>query len=149
MVWEKRHIAVHEAGHAVMACRFNIEIIKVSIIRNDDVAGRVFEAFPDEIVTTENADRRIPYLLGGYAAAVVFGSTTRGSNNDFNEVRWPLQSLNLGSLDDWKECAVDIMRRPSNVRSVELVVEQLMQHGEIGVDVVKACIATADNASAD
>jgi hypothetical protein len=148
MVWEKRHIAIHEAGHAVMACRFNIEIIKVSIIRNDDVAGRVFEAFPDEIVTTESADRRI-YLLGGCAAAVVFGSTTRGSNNDFNEVRWPLQSLNLGSLDDWKECAVDIMRRPSNVRSVELVVEQLMQHGEIGVDVVKACIATADNASAD
>jgi len=148
MAWEKRHIAIHEAGHAVMACRFNIEIIKVSINRDGDVAGRVFEAFPDEKVTAQNADRRIPYLLGGYAASVVFGSTTRGCNNDYNEARWPLQSLNLGSLDDWKACAVDIMHRPSNVRSVELVVEQLMQHGEIGVDVVKACIATADSASA-
>jgi hypothetical protein len=56
--------------------------------------------------------------------------------------------LDLGSLEGWKACAVDIMRRPSNVRSVELVVEQLMQYGEVGVDVVKACIATADSASA-
>jgi hypothetical protein len=135
-----------------MACRFNIEIIKAWIIQDGDtagdIAGCVVEAMPDEKVTAQNASQRIPYLLGGYAAAVVFGSTTRGSNNDFNEVRWPLQSLNLGSLDDWKACTVDIMRRPSNVRSVELVVEQLMQHGEIGVDVVKACIPTADSASA-
>ena len=96
----------------MMACRFNIEIIKVSIIRDGDIAGRVFEAFPDEKVTAQNANRRIPYLLGGYAASVVFGSTTRGSNNDFNEARWPLQSLDLGSLEEWKACAVDIMRRP-------------------------------------
>ena len=120
-----------------MACRFNIEIIKVSIIRDGDVAGRVFEEFPDEKVTAQNADRRIPYLLGGYAATVVLGSTQRGSNNDFNEVRWPLQSLELGSLDAWKARAVEIMRRPSNVRSVELLVEELMQYGEVGVDVVK------------
>jgi Peptidase family M41 len=148
MAWERRHVAIHEAGHAVMACRFNIEIIKVSIIQDSDVAGRVFEAWPDEKVTAQNANRRIPYLLGGYAASVVFGSTIRGSNNDFEEVRWPLQSLELGSLDAWKARAVDLMRRPSNVRSVELVVEQLMQCGEVGVEVVKACIATADSASA-
>jgi hypothetical protein len=42
----RRHIAIHEAGHAVMACRFSAEIIKVSIVRDGDVADRVFEAFP-------------------------------------------------------------------------------------------------------
>jgi hypothetical protein len=132
-----------------MACRFNIEIIKVTIVSDGDAAGRVFEAFPDEKVTAKNATARIPYLLGGYAASVVFGSTTDGTREDFEEVRWALDvKLDLGSLEDWKSSTVEIMRRPENVRSVCLLVEQLMQHGEVGVDVVKACITPADSASA-
>ena len=148
MAWEKHHVATHEAGHAIMACRLGKRLSRVSIVQDDDegTAGRAPDKGGTQMTTRQDAGDRALVMLAGYAACVAadLPLPQGGCNNDFNNANWALMRFDLGSLDVWKERAIEIMERDANRRAVALLVERLMKHEEISFDVVEACIAQVD-----
>jgi cell division protease FtsH len=87
---EKRRVAVHEAGHAVVA-QFSDHaqpLHRVSIIPRGMALG-VTQQTPGEdrhIMTEPQLESRLRVLMGGYAAErVVFGNVSSGAENDLKE----------------------------------------------------------------
>ncbi len=142
----EQQTAIHEAGHAVMACRCGPKLSSVSIVRDDQegIAGFVRGPEASQVASPQEAADRVLFILGGYAACIAAGVPAKGCNTDFNDANWLLMQWDLGSLDDWKSRAVEMMRLPSNKAAVRLVVERLIEAGEIEFDAVKACVVQAD-----
>jgi cell division protease FtsH len=87
---EKRRVAVHESGHAVVA-RFSPEaesLHRVSIIPRGMTLGVTQQtpAADRHLMTEPQLESRLRVLMGGYAAErLVFGSISTGAENDLKE----------------------------------------------------------------
>ena len=84
---EKRLVATHEAGHAVIGLKLKNaeEVVKITIIPRGDAGGYCMSTPKEErfVQTGEEIRERICGLLGGrIAEELVFGSTTTGAHND-------------------------------------------------------------------
>jgi cell division protease FtsH len=88
---ERRILAYHEAGHALMAHLMGsaMELQKVTIVSRGDALGYAFY-LPEEdryLHTKEELVDRMVIALGGRAAEeVVFGRVTNGAANDLEKV---------------------------------------------------------------
>lgn len=86
---EKRTVAYHEAGHAVVSKLLNIDKIqKVSIIPRDKALGYVLK-FPTEdkfLYTKQELLNKVIVLLSGRASEEIFiGEISTGASNDIKE----------------------------------------------------------------
>ncbi|MBW3603163.1 MAG: AAA family ATPase, partial [Actinobacteria bacterium] len=83
---ERHRIAVHEAGHAVVAALvgFGMAIERVSLLARGRVLASVEHAEGDALLLTEDqAHRRLVTMLAGRAAEVVLcGSASTGAEDD-------------------------------------------------------------------
>jgi cell division protease FtsH len=88
---EKRRVAFHEAGHALMACAFpNTDPVhKVSIIpRGPGALGYVLQRPEDDrhLMTQGELEGRIKVALGGtMAEELTFGEISNGATSDLNQ----------------------------------------------------------------
>ncbi len=86
---EKRTVAYHEAGHAVVAKILNMDKIqKISIIPRDKALGYVLK-FPTEdkfLYTKQELMNKVTILLAGRASEEIFiGEISTGASNDIKE----------------------------------------------------------------
>jgi cell division protease FtsH len=87
---EKKRIAVHESGHALVAHLSPLAepVKRVTIIPRGMTLGSTRQ-IPGEdrhVVTRSELDQRLRVLLGGYAAEqVVLGETSSGAENDLRQ----------------------------------------------------------------
>jgi cell division protease FtsH len=86
---EKRILAYHEAGHAVMAYLMGDPVQKATIVARGDALGYTFH-LPDEDRYLHNREELIDWmqigLAGRAAERVVFGRVTNGAANDLEKV---------------------------------------------------------------
>ena len=85
---DKRIVAYHEAGHAVMTYLAGEEISRASIIgTTSGVGGAVFGAESDSVfLTKERIEKKIKICVGGRASeAIKFGDVTTGASNDITQ----------------------------------------------------------------
>ena len=87
---EKRRVAVHEAGHAVVAhfCEHCEPLHRVTIIPRGMALGTTQHtpAADRHLMTQPEIDARLRSLMGGYAAErVVFGDVCSGAANDLQQ----------------------------------------------------------------
>ena len=147
---EITRIAIHEAGHAVACVRLfpsrvsdNVSIepdheemslgrhaseeLRVSVHTSDNQADVIFLA-------------EATYCCAGYAALLAAGHSKAqalaGCDQDFDEA---------GSfLEAGKRDAVELMRRPENLRAVELIAKELLQRKRLNGDHVAVLIDFSD-----
>lgn len=86
---EKRVVAHHEAGHAIVGKVLDIDMIqKISIVPRGQALGYVLK-FPDEdryLLTKEELLNKIKMLLGGRAAELlIFNEITTGAQDDLKK----------------------------------------------------------------
>jgi cell division protease FtsH len=86
---EKRTVAFHEAGHAIVSKMLNIDKIqKISIIPRDKALGYVLK-FPTEdkfLYTKKELSNKVTVLLAGRASEEIFiGEISTGASNDIKE----------------------------------------------------------------
>ena len=83
---ERHRIAVHEAGHAIVAKLLNVGIVeKVSILRRGRALGVTLVTEDDDAILQSEAQwtARMTMLLGGRSAeALLLGSISTGAAND-------------------------------------------------------------------
>ncbi len=86
---EKRILAYHEAGHAVMAYLMGEPVQKATIVARGDALGYTFH-LPDEDRYLHTREELIDWmkiaLAGRAAERVVFGRVTNGAANDLEKV---------------------------------------------------------------
>jgi cell division protease FtsH len=89
---EKRQIAIHEAGHALVACSIATAdpVHKVSIIpRGSGAGGYVMQRPEDDrfLMTRSQLETNIKVALGGtIAEEIVYGDISTGATSDLNQV---------------------------------------------------------------
>jgi cell division protease FtsH len=87
---EKRRVAVHEAGHAVVA-RFSADtepLQRVSILPRGMALGATQQSPGEDrhLMTQPQLESRLRVLMGGYAAEkLVLGNVSTGAENDLKE----------------------------------------------------------------
>ena len=95
---EKRLVATHEAGHAVVGLKLKNaeEVVKITIVPRGDAGGYCMSTPKEErfVQTGEEIRERICGLLGGrIAEELVIGSTTTGAHNDLEKATHLARSL--------------------------------------------------------
>ena len=81
---EKRHVAIHEAGHALVAILLNHDLFQVTIKGNSDNLGFVEQLNDGNIgMSLEKLNNNIDIALAGNAAERILGTVSEGSGNDF------------------------------------------------------------------
>lgn len=66
-------IALHEIGHAIVACRLGVTVERVSIVQDGDFGGHTRTTLPSIVPTWERLCDLVTVSLGGRAADVVLG----------------------------------------------------------------------------
>ncbi|HVJ81355.1 MAG TPA: AAA family ATPase, partial [Planctomycetia bacterium] len=84
---EKRRVAYHEAGHALVAffCEFGDKVEKISIVPRGRMGGYTLLLPPDDqmLATKPQLTDKLRSLLGGRAAEeIIYGDCTTGPGND-------------------------------------------------------------------
>lgn len=69
----QRAIALHEAGHAIVAFELGIEIEEISIISRGDVGGSVTTRPGEKLLTKYELAKHVTVALGGRAADILLG----------------------------------------------------------------------------
>lgn len=87
---ERREVAYHEAGHAVIGINlpFSDKVQKITIIPRGNTGGHVLMTPDDDrfLLTKNEMIARITGLLGGRASEeIFFGDVTTGASNDIQE----------------------------------------------------------------
>ncbi|MGY6249816.1 AAA family ATPase [Bosea thiooxidans] len=82
---ERRHVAIHEAGHAAVALALGFEVARVSIRSQGTIGGVTEHAIPS-VSTLADIERRVLVLLAGRAANMLMGAAPdTGAANDISE----------------------------------------------------------------
>jgi len=94
---EKRRIAYHEAGHAILSwlLEFSAPLVKVTIIPRGKSLGSAWY-FPEErqLTTFNQIQDQICALLGGRAAEqIIFGNISTGALNDLENITKQAKSI--------------------------------------------------------
>lgn len=69
----QRAIALHEAGHAIVAFELGIEIEEISVISRGDVGGSVTTRPGENLLTKYQLAKHVTIALGGRAADIILG----------------------------------------------------------------------------
>jgi len=124
---EKETVAIHEAGHALVAKILETDIVqKISIIPRGQALGYVLK-FPDEeryLLTQSELKNKITCLLAGRAAEeLIFKEITTGAKDDLNKATdiaremvcsYGMSSLGTMALDE------SFMRYNSDIIRIEI-----------------------------
>jgi ATP-dependent Zn protease len=152
---ERRRIAYHEAGHAVVGCALGFEVTGVSIVPDGDSLGHVTnrwsEAFRAELSADDlditqavyaievlRAGRAAEVRLAGHGRDVAWG--VDGSDHD-EEVALRLAGHAVGHVDEVTalltlagECAKSRVRL--YWRAIQRLADMLLEHGTLDVDTI-------------
>ncbi len=98
---ERRHVAIHEAGHAAVALVLGLEIARVSI-RGQGTTGGVTELAIPSVSTLADIERRVLVLLAGRAANMAAGAAPdTGATSDISEATRLMTAAQVSyGLDD-------------------------------------------------
>jgi ATP-dependent Zn protease len=97
-----RRIAIHEAGHAVLARLAGATLEMVSIIGSDQSMGHVRQALPEIDQTMASLDRLVIPILGGRAAELVLlGNGSAGAASDLATASNLIACAQKGGLGPW------------------------------------------------
>ena len=117
VVWpeEKRIVAYHEIGHALVAAKQSnsAPVHKITIVpRTSGALGYTMQVEEGEklLMTKEEAFNKIATLTGGRAAeAVIFGSITTGASNDIEQATRLARAMitRYGMSDDFGMVALE------------------------------------------
>lgn len=94
-----RGIAIHEAGHAVVAHALNLPIAEVSIVAAGAMGGWVKPKLKDGLLKRSDVENLVTMVLAGRAADTVLGSgANSGAESDLDIANMALRSamLDLG-----------------------------------------------------
>lgn len=118
-------IAIHEAGHFVHAIRIGIKPSVITIVPDQEMGSNGACGIPDYNSTHD----QVMGLLSGYAAVAADGrhNPEDGTSDDFEDAADLLNRHGLGSLDEWKEKALQEMRRPENLKAVRQIAAELTE----------------------
>jgi cell division protease FtsH len=112
---ERRVIAFHEAGHALMSHLLGVRPVhKVTIVPRGGALGYVM-SLPDEerfLSTREELIDQMAMGLGGRVAEILtFGRISSGASSDLEQVtaiaRWMVCDLGMGSIVEARQLRVD------------------------------------------
>lgn len=92
---KKRSVAIHEAGHALLAHKLGFELIFVSILKVNDEGVNCLHLYDEYQQTKHNLFSWIGILLAGRAAEIVKDNIQLGSESDLNTVKSYLQHMIL------------------------------------------------------
>mgnify|MGYP003290893698 FL=1 len=96
---EKRHVAIHEAGHALVAALYGHKFIQVTINGFGDNLGFLEHMRDGSVGHSETRLREnIDVALGGHAAERLFGTVSEGSESDFEHATKYARKLLSGGL---------------------------------------------------
>ena len=97
-----RRIAIHEAGHAVLARLAGERVEVVSLIGGDNSQGYVRRARSEIDHTMASLDRLVITILGGRAAELVLlGNCSAGAASDLERATAVIGSAQTGGLGPW------------------------------------------------
>jgi len=94
-----RAIALHEAGHAVVAHELDLPVLEISIVGSGTVGGWVDMKPDDPLITRDSVERLATVLLAGRAADSTIGrGANSGAASDIEKVNVLLRTaaLDLG-----------------------------------------------------
>jgi SpoVK/Ycf46/Vps4 family AAA+-type ATPase len=102
---ERWHTAIHEAGHAILAWRGQLEVLRITARARGNALGMVQWDRPEReyILSRQGVHARAQMMLGGIAAEqVFFGAYSASGSDDIAGVEGVLRSavtsMGLGSL---------------------------------------------------
>lgn len=143
---EKKHTAIHEAGHAVASVRLEIDCGVTSIIPEEDILGhhqtREFDGFlhdpQDEVIC----------LCAGYAALIAAGydkeEASLGCGADFGNAKAISENYGLGPFEQQLMQATELMGTPENRKAVKVVADALMERSNIDFDLCSVLVDLSD-----
>lgn len=145
-----QHVAIHEAGHAIVAVTLGFEVTTVSI-KGAGSAGGCTDMTISPVSTREAIERRVMVLLAGRAANAAFGSLPdTGALSDLAEATRLLGAASAAfGLGD----AFVVRARPDDVRglvardraladTIEVDLQRLMRRTEVMVNGNRRSIET-------
>ena len=117
---EKRIVAYHEIGHALVAARqqHSAPVHKITIIpRTSGALGYTMQVDEDErvLMSREEAFNKIATLTGGRAAEeLIFGSVTTGASNDIEQATRIARAMvtRYGMSDRFDMMALETVSNP-------------------------------------
>lgn len=124
-------IALHEAGHALVATRLGHEVDMISIVPDGRAGGFVRSKLPTTIVTLANLRDVVTVMLAGRAADVIFsGGANTGAESDLeNATRLMVAAYEQQGLGESLVYAPVTAGRPSakTVAAVSAELQHLLQ----------------------
>ncbi len=143
---ELRLTAIHEAGHAVAHIRFESPQSFATIKPNNNIAGSV--SANDDADDRDEGIGQVMSYCAGYAACVAAGypedQAKGGCDLDFDTAQGLIKIWSLKELSHWQSQAVELMRRPENLRAIDLIGQYLMQHGTIDDERMRTVVEVAE-----
>ncbi len=104
---ERRHVAIHEAGHALIATLHHHNWIQVTVNGFDHTAGFLETAHNCSIGRTkEQLLETIDIALGGTAAERLFDTLAEGSESDLKKATKLARRTLMGGINDEGELAI-------------------------------------------
>ena len=136
MELDERTIAIHEAGHAVAACRMDFPFSDISIVptRKENLGSLRTQSpyVPDEegFVEEEFLISRAKICMAGYAAVKIIKECSEeealvGCFGDIDHCEEILQDMDL-DLEDIKESSVALLSEPNTESALEMLVKALL-----------------------
>ncbi|KAB1070032.1 AAA family ATPase [Methylobacterium planeticum] len=131
----QRAVALHEAGHAIVATRLGIPVLHVSIEPRGAAAGWTQIRSVDAVPTRARIEAQVTEILGGRAADILLGTGPHaGASADLRLATARLAALRtshglgrtLLALDEAEASAL-LARDPHLARSVERHLQSLMR----------------------
>lgn len=130
---EKRTIAFHEAGHALVSKILDTDVVqKISIVPRGQALGYVMK-FPDEerfLLTKKDLEYKITGLLAGRAAEeLIFKEVTTGAKDDLskatNIARQMICSYGMSSMGN---LALDEMYMRYHSNNIRIEIKKITDH---------------------
>jgi DNA polymerase III delta prime subunit len=91
-----RAVALHEAGHAIVAWDLGVPVTEISILSIGAAGGWVQTEFDDPLITRDKVERLAAVMLGGRAADIALGEGAHaGAASDLDSVNRLLRSAML------------------------------------------------------